>query len=96
MQLRRRADLVPNRVEAVQGYAVHERERLQRVTETRRQAGEVAPGNVAARAQASFASAMPAPSSSSTGFGGDGASGGEGRPGSPARPLGGGRGPSPG
>jgi LemA protein len=52
VQLKRRADLVPNLVETVQAYAVHERELLQRVTEARRQAGAAAPGDVAARAQA--------------------------------------------
>ena len=52
VQLKRRADLVPNLVETVQGYATHERELLQRVTELRNQARAVAPDDVAARAQA--------------------------------------------
>ena len=52
VQLKRRADLVPNLVETVQGYAVHERELLQRVTEARQHAREVPAGDVAARAQA--------------------------------------------
>jgi LemA protein len=51
VQLKRRADLVPNLVEAVQGYATHERELLQRVTELRRQAQAVPPDDVAGRAQ---------------------------------------------
>jgi LemA protein len=35
VQLERRADLIPNLVEAVRGYAAHERELFQRVTEAR-------------------------------------------------------------
>jgi LemA protein len=52
VQLKRRSDLVPNLVEAVKGYAAHERGVLQEVTELRGAARALPSGDVAARAQA--------------------------------------------
>ncbi len=49
VQLKRRADLVPNLVETVRGYAVHESELLARVTELRNQARAAPAGDAAAR-----------------------------------------------
>lgn len=49
VQLKRRADLVPNLVETVGGYAVHERELLARVTELRNQARAAPAEDIAAR-----------------------------------------------
>ena len=52
VQLKRRSDLVPNLVEAVKGYAAHERNVLQEVTELRGAARALPSGDVAQRAQA--------------------------------------------
>ena len=50
VQLKRRYDLIPNLVETVKGYAAHERETLERVTEARNMA--VGARGVAEQAQA--------------------------------------------
>ncbi len=52
VQLKRRADLIPNLIETVKGYAAHEKDALSEVTEMRTRAQAVAPDNVAGRAAA--------------------------------------------
>jgi hypothetical protein len=56
VQLRRRADLIPNLVETVQGYATHEREVFEEVSRAR--SASLGAGSVEATAQAD---ALPAP-----------------------------------
>jgi LemA protein len=55
VQLKRRADLVPNLVEVVKGYAAHERGVLEEVTRLRGEAAALAKEDVAHRAQAESA-----------------------------------------
>lgn len=52
VQLKRRAELVPNLVETVKGYAAHERSVLEEVVKLRGQAGALPRDDIAGRAQA--------------------------------------------
>ena len=58
VQLKRRYDLIPNLVNAVKGYAKHEREVFQKVTETRAQALNAQTVGEAAKADNMFQQAL--------------------------------------
>ena len=52
VQLKRRANLIPNLIETVKGYMTHERETLEKVTEMRARAAGASSGGAAERSQA--------------------------------------------
>src|SRR5262245_31985921 len=58
VQLKRRSDLVPNLVEAVKGYAAHERETFDSVTKARAAAQQASGPAQAAQADAEMAPAL--------------------------------------
>ena len=60
VQLKRRHDLVPNLVETVKGYAAHERQTLQSVTDARENAAAAGGPDAAERAEAKLTSALGA------------------------------------
>jgi len=60
VQLKRRHDLVPNLVETVKGYAAHERETLQNVTEARNRAVRAEGPAETERAEAQLSTALGA------------------------------------
>jgi len=58
VQLKRRADLIPNLIETVKGYVSHEKGVLEEVTKLRGQAQSMPPGDVAGRAKIEGALSM--------------------------------------